>query len=297
MTRLALAVLLVLVWPSAALAQDPAPPADPHSGGDHAGHDQMPDQQPQHEHPTHDERLSTGTLPDFIPPLTDADRQAAFPDVQGHSLHDEAVHSLVLFDQLEWLTGDGASAFNWDNKGWVGGDRDRIWFRTEGAAAESDLEHAEAQIFYGRAIATWWDVLVGVRQDFGPGPDRTWAALGLQGLAPYWFEVEATAYVGESGRTAFRVETEYELLLTNRLVAQPLVEFELYGKDDPERGIGAGFSSGELGLRLRYEVRREIAPYVGVLWERKFFGTADLARAAGERTDGARLLLGIRGWF
>ena len=114
-------------------------------------------------------------------------------------------------------------------------------------------------------------------------------AVGVQGLAPYWFEVEASAYVETSGRTHVRVETEYDLLLTNRLVLQPLVEFEIYGRADPERRIDAGLSTGELGLRLRYEFRREFAPYVGVVWNRKFFGTADYAEAAGERTSGARL--------
>jgi copper resistance protein B len=121
--------------------------------------------------------------------------------------------------------------------------------------------------------------------------------VGIQGLAPYWFEVEATAYLSASGHTHFRFETEYELLLTNRLVLQPLVEAEIYGKADPERGIGAGLSSVDAGLRLRYEIRRELAPYVGVTWHRKFFGTADLAETAGEETGGARLTLGARIWF
>jgi copper resistance protein B len=150
---------------------------------------------------------------------------------------------------------------------------------------------------YGRAIRRWWDVLVGVRQDFRPGPARTWAAVGVQGLAPYWFEIEATAYIGESGRTHFRFETEYELLLTNRLVLQPLVELEIYGKSDPERRIGAGLGSAAAGLRLRYEIRREFAPYIGVTWNQKFFGTRDFARAAGEDTGGARVAAGVRVWF
>ena len=121
--------------------------------------------------------------------------------------------------------------------------------------------------------------------------------MGIQGLAPYWFEVEATAYVGAGGRTHFRFEGEYELLLTNRLIFQPLLEVEVYGKADPERGIGAGISTAEAGLRLRYEFRREFAPYLGVTWQRKFFGTADAARAAGEETGGARLAVGLRFWF
>lgn len=119
----------------------------------------------------------------------------------------------------------------------------------------------------------------------------------MQGLAPYWFEVEATAYVGASGRTQFRIEGEYELLLTNRLILQPLVEVEIHGKNDPEHGTGAGLSTADAGLRLRYEFRREFAPYVGLVWSRRFFGTADFADAAGDRVEGARLALGVRLWF
>jgi copper resistance protein B len=139
--------------------------------------------------------------------------------------------------------------------------------------------------------------VAGVRQDFEPGPSRTWAAVGVQGLAPYWFEVELTGYVGASGRTHLRGEVEYELLLTNRLVLQPLVEVELYGESDPERGIGAGLSTTDIGLRLRYEFKREFAPYIGVTWNNKWGQTGDFARAAGDDTGGARFVTGLRLWF
>lgn len=248
-----------------------------------------------HHHPPVEEAPE---LPAGIPPITEEDRAAAFPDVHGHSVHDDAVGYFVLIDQLEWQNGGAsAAALSWDNKGWVGKDRDRFWFRTEGEAEDESLAHAEAHFLYGRAIARWWDLVLGVRQELRPGPAQTWAAIGFQGLAPYWFEVEATAYVGESGRTLFRLETEYELLLTNRLILQPLVEMDIYGKSDPERGIGAGLSTLDAGLRLRYEFRREIAPYVGVSWNWKLLGTADFAEAAGQSTKGAKLLLGARLWF
>lgn len=245
---------------------------------------------------THDHSAHQPPPPPASPAITDADRQAAFPDVRGHAVHDTAINYYVLVDQLEWWRNDG-DGWNWDTRGWVGQDRDRLWFRTEGEGSGGDAEGIEAQIFYGRAIGRWWDVVAGVRQDFAPGPSRTWAAVGIQGLAPYWFEIEATAFIGTSGRTLFRFETEYELLLTNRLVLQPLVELDVYGKADPERAIGAGLSSGDVGLRVRYEIRREIAPYVGVTWHRKFFGTADRARAAGEPTGGARFVVGMRLWM
>jgi copper resistance protein B len=253
----------------------------------------------QPDHSAHQNPADQKQYPAGIPPVTDEDRAAAFPklDAEGHAVHDDAIHYYVLFDQLEWQVGDGARAGNWDNRGWIGGDVNRLWFRTEGDAEGGDLEEAQAHVLYGRGIHRWWDLVAGVRQDFRPGPARTWAAVGVQGLAPYWFEIEATAYIGASGRTHFLFETEYELLLTNRLVLQPLVELEIYGKSDPERGIGSGLSSGEAGLRVRYEFRRELAPYIGVTWNRKFFGTGDFARAAGEDTGGARFATGIRVWF
>jgi copper resistance protein B len=212
-------------------------------------------------------------------------------------VHDSAVNYFVLLDQFEWRTGDGVHAVNWDGKGWIGKDRDRFWFRVEGDAEGAHLDEGLAHVFYGRQVARWWDLVAGVRQDVRPGPARTWAAIGVQGLAPYWFEVEATAYIGASGRTHVRLEVEYELLLTNRMVFQPLVEIEIYGASDPGRGIGAGLSSAEAGLRLRYEFRREFAPYIGVVWNRKFFGTADYAAAAGESTGSARLAVGLRFWL
>ncbi len=253
-------------------------------------------EQESQEHSMH-HRPAQSDLPANIPPITDEDREAAFPDVDGRAVHDNTVNYFVLFDQLEWQTSSGDSGMSWDNMGWVGKDRDRFWFRSEGESDGDSLASAEAHLLYGRAIARWWDIVAGVRQELRPGPAQTWAAFGIQGLAPYWFEVEATAYLGASGRTLFRFETEYEFLLTNRLILQPLVEMDIYGKSDPERGIGAGLSSVDAELRLRYEIRREIAPYVGVAWNWKFFGTADFAEAAGENIGGARLLLGLRIWF
>lgn len=275
---------LLLASQATALAQEhqhgppPAAPAAP------------AEEDSQHQH-------GTTPLPSFIPPVTDEDRAAAFPDVEGHMVHDDDVHTFVLFDHLEWQTGGGEPDVELEIKGWIGRDVDRLWFRTDGALADGRVEHAGVEALYGRAIAPWWDLVAGVRQDVRPGPAQTWAAIGVQGLAPYWFEVEATAYVSAAGRTWLRLETEYELLFTNRLVLQPVLEFDIYGKADPERGLGAGLSSGDAGLRLRYEIRREIAPYIGLVWHRTFFGTADLARAAGDRTSGARLALGLRLWM
>ena len=232
-----------------------------------------------------------------VPSVTDADRQAAFPDVEGHRSHDNAVHSLVLFDRLEWTTTGGAQGATWDNRTWVGRDRDRLWVRSEGQVDGGRVGEADAHLLYGRAFSRWWDVVVGARQDVRPGAAQTWAAIGLQGLAPYWFDVEMTGYVGAGGRTAARIEAEYELRLTNRLIAQPRMELNLYGKSDPARGIGAGLSTAEPGVRVRYEFRRELAPYLGVAWHRRYGGTADFAKRAEEEARVLRLVAGVRWWF
>ena len=283
-----LVMLLLSVGPVAYAQQPPAAPQ-------HQAPPPAAATAPPEDHSAH--QAQSAALPPFIPPVTEADRKAAFPEVQGHSVHDTAMQFFVLFDQLEWQTGGGSDAFSWDTKGWIGQDRNRFWFRTEGDRADGRTEQAQVNLLYGRAIARWWDVTAGVRLDTLPDTPRTALALGVQGLAPYWFEVEASAYIEPSGRTHVRFETEYDLLITNRLVLQPLVEFEVYGRADRERLIGTGLSIGELGLRLRYEFRREFAPYIGVVWARKFFGTADLARDAGQDVAGTRLAVGLRTWF
>jgi copper resistance protein B len=260
----------------------------------HQGH---PQEKPKPSAPAKPSAEGTRELPPFIPPVTDEDRKAAFPDVEGHAAHDNAVHYFVLFDQLEWQAGKGIDGLSIDSRGWVGRDRDRVWFRAEGDSESGRVGEAQAHVLYGRQFSRWWDVVAGIRQDFRPGPAQTWAAFGVQGLAPYWFEVEATGYVGASGRTHARFEVEYELLLTNRLVLQPLVEAEIFGKSDPERGVGAGLSTTDVGFRLRYEFRREVAPYVGITWKNKWGKTADFAEAAGEETGGARFVTGLRLWF
>jgi copper resistance protein B len=299
----AAAVLLGTATGSPAQPASPpatAAPAQPPSHAVHGGGQEKPKAPAtgQEDHSAHQEPAGQQEYPAGVPPITGEDRAAAFPKLDGqHSVHDDGVHYYVLFDQLEWQEGDGVSGANWDTNGWIGKDVDRLWFRTEGDSQDGELGEAQAHLLYGRAIRPWWDIVAGVRQDFGPGPARTWAAVGMQGLAPYWLEVQVTAYVGQAGRTHVRFETEYELLLTNRLILQPQVELEIHGKSDPERRIGAGLSSLDTGLRLRYEFRRELAPYVGVTWNLKFFGTADLARTAGEDPSTAKLVTGVRLWF
>ena len=232
-----------------------------------------------------------------IPPVTEADRAAAFPPgLEGHEVHDRKINFLALFDRIEWRGGSSGGS-NIENTTWIGGDIDRLWLRVEAETDDGRVESAAVHALWGHSISRWWDVVAGVRQDFRPGDPQALAAVGIQGLAPYWFEVQATAYVGAGGRTQARFEAEYDLLLTNRLILQPLAELAITGKSDPERRIAAGLSSIEAGLRLRYEIRREFAPYVGVTWDRKLFGTADLARADGEKAGRARVTVGVRTWF
>ena len=212
-------------------------------------------------------------------------------------MDDRARMGAVLLDQLEWRNTAEGNAVAWDAEGWYGDDYNKVWVRLEGVRVGSRTEDARADLLWDRTFARWWSIQVGARQDFGAGPGRTWAAIGVEGLAPYWFNTEATFYVGEQGRTAVRLKTEYELLFTQRLILQPEGEANLYGKSDPARQLGSGLSDLEIGLRLRYEVRRQLAPYIGVVWSRQFGGTADRVRESGGDPSDVQLVAGVRAWF
>jgi copper resistance protein B len=211
---------------------------------------------------------------------------------------DDTAHTgKVLFDQFEWRNTAEGNAAVWDTEAWYGGDYNKVWLRTEGERVGGRTQNARADLLWDRTFSRWWSVQAGARQDFGTGPSRSWAALGVQGLAPYWFDTEATFYVGEQARTAMRLKTQYELLLTQRLILQPEGEANLYGKADPARQLGSGLSDVEFGLRLRYEMRREFAPYVGLVWSHRFGGTADWVRASGGSVSDVQFVAGLRAWF
>jgi len=203
----------------------------------------------------------------------------------------------MILEQLEWRHTSSGDAASWDAQAWYGGDYHRAFIKTDGELLHDTVEDASAELLWDRIFARWWSVQAGLRQDFGEGPSRTWAAIGVAGLAPYWFDVEATLYVGEAGRTALLVKADYDLIFTQRLILRTEVEASFYGKDDPERELGAGLSSGEIALRLRYEIRREIAPYIGIAWHGKFAGTADYARTSGSDVSEAQAIAGLRIWF
>lgn len=232
-----------------------------------------------------------------IPAVTDSDREAAFPDVAGHTVHDDGVHWFALLNRLETWDADEGDPIAWEGTGWIGTDLDRVWVRSEGESIDGSVESADVEVLYGRAIARWWDLVAGVRHDFGEGPSQTFAAVGVMGLAPYMFEVEATAYFGQSGQSGLGLEAEYETLFTNRLIGTWLVEAEVWGQDDRKRGIGSGLSTLEAGFRLRYEFHRQFAPYIGVVWERAYGGTADYRREQSRDIEDTRVVAGVRIWF
>jgi copper resistance protein B len=210
---------------------------------------------------------------------------------------DDPLLLMGVLDQFEWRDTSGDNVLSWDAQGWLGKDLRKLWFKTDGERAGGETEDAELQLLFSKAFARYWDFQVGIRHDFKPSPSRTWAAIGIQGLAPYFFETDIAFFVGESGRTALRIESEYELLITQRLILTPDIEVNFYGKDDVETGIGAGLSDVEAGLRLRYEIRREFAPYIGINWTKKFAKTADFARLNGEDISDVQWLIGLRAWF
>ncbi|MCK9699971.1 copper resistance protein B [Pseudomonas syringae pv. syringae] len=232
-----------------------------------------------------------------IPPITDADRAAVYTSHAGHQVHDSAINSYFLADKLEWQDANDGSALAWDLSGWIGGDIDRLLLRSEGERTNGKTEEAEIQALWGHSISPWWDVVAGARQDFKPGAPQTWAAFGLQGQAISDLDIEATAFIGEAGQTAARLEADYDLQLTNNLVLQPTAELNFYSKNDPQRGNGSGLSTSEFGLRLRYEITPQFAPYVGVSWDRSYGKTADYAREDDEDIQDARLVVGVRMWF
>lgn len=210
----------------------------------------------------------------------------------------------VLFDFLEYRAGEDEDTFTWEVEAWYGGDYHRLWIDTEGEQVVSGGEGGEIEnvdVFYSRLIAPFWDLQAGAsyQRQYGPGPDRDRfsGVLALQGLAPYWFEVDTKLRVSEDGDVSVSLEAEYELLLTQRLILQPRFETEVAAQEVEAFGVGEGFNVVELGLRLRYEIRREFAPYIGVSWTRRLGDTADLAREEGEQVDDLMFVAGIRAWF
>ena len=210
---------------------------------------------------------------------------------------DQPILAHVIFSQLEGRWNGSDTEFRWEGQGWVGTDYDKLWIKSEGTLSKGALHDGQQQFLYGRAITTYFDLQGGLRSDIDSRPTRNWAAFGIQGLAPYFFDLEVTGFVSGQGHLAAKLEASYDLLLTQRLILQPQVEFNIYSKGDPARLVGAGFSDIDTGLRLRYEFSRKFAPYIGVVYEGKFGQTANFARRAGESTGDVRFVAGLRVWF
>ncbi|WP_425442548.1 copper resistance protein B [Sphingomonas lenta] len=314
-----------------------AAPADPHAGHDmssmrdgaststapadpHAGHNMSA--MPQSENgaqvgqPGHDMSRMTdhsapiGTnLPAGNSPAPTAFQGSAAGRFYGEERMAEAVRDLkqehgggiyrqVIFNLAEAQIRDGRDGYRWDGEAWIGGDINRLAIKTEGAGDFGrPIDDAEVQLLYNRALDPYVNFQAGVRYDFKPNPSRAYASVGFEALAPYWFDVEGTVFLSDKGDVLARAEAYYDQRLTNWWVLQPRAELNFAAQDVPENGIGSGLSDIELGLRLRYELRREFAPYIGVSWDRKLGDTARFARAEGESTGGFSFVTGVRVWF
>jgi copper resistance protein B len=203
----------------------------------------------------------------------------------------------LLIEEFEVSRVGGHTIVPYDLDGWLGQTYDRAVLKAAGEFERGELAGARTELLWAHAIAPNWDSQLGVRYDSGPGPNRTWLAAGIEGLAPYWFDLEVTAYVGTSNRTALRLDASYDLRITQRLILKPRLEANWYGSSDNERELGSGLAEAGLSIRLRYEVRRELAPYVGVEWSNRYGGTGALARAAGKDPSDTRMTIGLRFWF
>lgn len=296
-----------MAMPQAAPAEDKGTPAMDHSSmpgmdmsADHAGHD-MGKMQGMEMTGT---ALPAGNAPAPRPPMDHyADRQ--FPPAEMERSRMDMMHEQggqafyqVMFNLAEVQVRQGRNAYRWDGEAWFGGDINRLTIKSEGEGVfRQGIESAEVQALYSRAIGPYFNLQAGIRHDFQPSPTRTYATIGFEGLAPYWFEVEGAAFLSDKGDVLGRLEGYYDQRLTQRLVLQPRIEFNLAAQDVPENRIGSGLVDAELGLRLRYEITRQFAPYIGVSYEAKTGRTADYARADGEDPTTTSLVAGVRIWF
>jgi copper resistance protein B len=210
--------------------------------------------------------------------------------------HETFAH--VLFDQFEGRSNGSQNQFRWDGEGWIGTDMNRLWLKSEGFADQSGVSDGDHEVLYDRPIPRmrYFDAQAGVRADLDSDPSRVWAAIGIEGLAPYFFQLAPTFYIRNDGHLAGRINASYDVSLSQRLIVQPQAELNFYSKDDPARKIGSGFSDLDAGIRLRYVISRKFSPYVGFAYDGKYGGTAGYARAAGERTATPSFVFGIRIW-
>ena len=295
---------------------------------DHSAHQQPKEETPSEDHSQHQQSPAPFKLPDMTgaptkdhsahavsnlpkdppPPEAFEGPQHAADAIFGaeamakaraenHSAHGDMQTGTLMVERLEARIAKGEDGYLWDIQGWYGGDIDKFVLKSEGEGEfGGSVEDAEVQALWGHAIGPFFDLQAGVRIDLEP-ETRSHLVLGVQGLAPYMWHVDGALFLSDRGDLTARIEGEYDQKITQRLILQPRVELELSAQDIPEREVGAGLTKIEPGLRLRYEIAREFAPYVGVEYEAKLGETADIAKAAGEDPDGLKFLLGVRAWF
>ena len=235
----------------------------------------------------------------LLPVLAFAAALAAFGSSLRAEIVDDQLFTLVKINQLELRSQDGDDVAAWDGQARIGTDRHKLALKSEGAYVTdpNKLENAEVQLLYLRLISDFFDAQIGVRHDFKPDPSRTFAVVGINGLAPQWLEVDASLFLSEEGDVSARFEVEYDILFTQRLILAPEAEINVALSDDEPTGVGSGISSVELGLRLRYEIEREFAPYLGINWDRKLGKSADFASAEGEDDNVFSIVAGLRIFF
>ena len=244
---------------------------------DHSAHEAMSTEIP----------VSDGSAPMEIP----------MPYPSAMHMEDDPIVSKVIIDQFEVRNADeGDDPIVFEAEAWVGKDLNKIWIKADVEQVGSEIEEAQLDLLYSRAVSPYWDVQIGARSDLKPEQEN-WFALGVKGLAPYFFEVDTTLYMDKDGQTELSATGEYEMMLSQKAVLSPELGLTLYGKDDEDTGRGSGLSNTSLGLRLRYEIRREFAPYVGVVWSKFYRKTADFRESEGEDIDDTTFVVGIRAWF
>jgi len=211
---------------------------------------------------------------------------------------DNPIIGHILFDQLEGRTNGPDNEFRWDSQGWIGTDMNKLWFKSEGFVEHGRMTDGDQEALYDRPIPhlRYFDLQAGVRYDLDSDPGRTWGAIGVEGLAPMFFEFAPTFYFNNRG-VAGRIEGSYDILLTNRLIAQPQFELNFYSRSDPSRGVGSGLSELDTGLRIRYELSRKFAPYIGFAYTGQYGAAAGFARREGGIQNDPRFVFGIRLWY
>lgn len=210
---------------------------------------------------------------------------------------DDPIVTKVVIDQLETRITDGDDPTVLEGMVWIGKDLNKFVIKADVEQVKGETEELELQALYSRAIDPYWDFQIGVRQDQKPTPSKNWLAIGFQGVAPYWFEIDSTLFIGKNDQIGLRFSAEYEWMITQRLVLAPEFEFNMHSKDDEASGIGSGLSDTQLGIRLRYEIKREFAPYIGINWNQKYGNTESFAKNDGEKSNSTQIVVGVRAWF